>query len=168
PHSIELANRAAEGFVKVYYAAYDSKNRLADMPQFYRPSSSLVWNGTAFRGPDGLRDLLSRMPPTTHDVQSHDCQPVPNTSPPQLLVTVTGQVTHGKGPEGNPKHVRPKEIEGHPRVFHQTFMLVADPEAPVVKPGEVANNCARPWFCRFLFHLAFPSLCYCSNYPPAD
>ena len=59
--------------------------------------------------------------------------------PPSLLITVSGNVTHGLGPSGNPPDTPSRSIEGHPRVFSQTFILVPDPTAPLIKPGEVAK-----------------------------
>ena len=59
--------------------------------------------------------------------------------PPSLLITVSGNVTHGLGPSGNPPGTPARSIEGHPRVFSQTFILVPDPTAPPTKPGEVAK-----------------------------
>ena len=59
--------------------------------------------------------------------------------PPSLLITVSGTVTHGLGPSGNPPNIPARSIEGHPRVFSQTFILVPDPTAPLTKPGEVAK-----------------------------
>lgn len=127
------------------------------MPQFYRQASSLTWNGKAVQGADGLRQLMEKMPITKHEVQSFDCHPIPGspfrrlgpiifpyahilgTSPPSLLVTVSGNVTHGRGPSGNPPSTSSRNPEGHPRVFSQTFMLVPDSETPATKPGEVAK-----------------------------
>ncbi|THH16646.1 hypothetical protein EW146_g4028 [Bondarzewia mesenterica] len=60
------------------------------------------------------------------------------SQPPFLLVTVSGTVTHGGGPTANPTSAPPKTIEGHPRVFAQTFMLVPD-AAATTKVGEVAK-----------------------------
>lgn len=60
------------------------------------------------------------------------------SQPPSLLVTVSGTVIHGGGPSANPSNVPNKTIEGHPRVFAQTFMLVPDATA-VTKAGEVAK-----------------------------
>ncbi|KAG6919028.1 hypothetical protein DXG01_009738 [Tephrocybe rancida] len=138
-NDVEIATRAAENFTRIYYKAYDSNNRLNDLPQFYRQSSSLVWNGKPFQGATGIRELLEKMPVTKHDIQSFDCHPIPGTSPPSLLVSVSGSVTHGQGPSGNPAHTAPRTPEGHPRVFHQTFMLVPDSNTPATKPGELAK-----------------------------
>lgn len=97
------------------------------------------------------------MPITKHEVQSFDCHPIPGTpchfaltggthsstrlgtQPPSLLITVSGNVTHGRGPAGNPPSTPSRTIDGHPRVFSQTFMLVPDSDAPPTKPGEVAK-----------------------------
>ena len=141
--------------MRVYYSAYDSDTRATDVPKFYRHDSTLTWNGTALQGAEGMHQLLQGMPPTQHEMQSFDCHPVPGmwpvlkrangadrsigTSPPQLLITVSGNVTHGAGPTANPKGSNPKDPEGHPRVFCQTFMLVVDPTAPPSKPGEMAK-----------------------------
>jgi NTF2-related export protein 1/2 len=59
--------------------------------------------------------------------------------PPSLLITVSGNVTHGRGPAGNPPDTPTRCVEGHPRVFSQTFILVPDSTAPPTKPGEVAK-----------------------------
>jgi len=59
--------------------------------------------------------------------------------PPSLLITVSGTVVHGKGPGGNPTDAAPRTVEGHPRVFAQTFILVPDSNAPPTKPGELAK-----------------------------
>lgn len=61
------------------------------------------------------------------------------TSPPSLLITVSGSVTHGRGPAGNPPRTPSKVVDGHPRVFSQTFILVPDTAAAPSKPGEVAK-----------------------------
>ncbi len=64
---------------------------------------------------------------------------VSGNQPPSLLITVSGNVTHGRGPAGNPPDIPVRSVEGHPRVFSQTFILVPDPTAPPTKPGEVAK-----------------------------
>ncbi|KAJ7597436.1 hypothetical protein C8J56DRAFT_774009, partial [Mycena floridula] len=135
--SIEIASRAADNFVRLYYAAYDADTRLADLPAFYRPSSSLTWNGKPFEGTEGLSQLVTKMPPTKHEVQSFDCHPIPGTTPPSLLIQVSGSVTHGRGPASNPPSAPNKTVDGHPRVFSQTFMLQPDPTAPTKNAGEL-------------------------------
>ncbi|KAF8625183.1 hypothetical protein AX15_005492 [Amanita polypyramis BW_CC] len=139
PTDIEIATRAADHFTRIYYSAYDADTRLSDLPQFYRLSSSLTWNGKPFQGADGLRQLIENMPPTKHEVQSFDCHPIPDTNPPSLLLTVSGNVTHGRGPAGNPPNTPSRTLDGHPRVFSQTFLLTPDPATPATKPGQVAK-----------------------------
>ncbi|CAL1694634.1 unnamed protein product [Somion occarium] len=136
---IEIATRAADQFQRLYYATYDSSTRVDDLPKFYRASSAVVWNGTPYQGSDGVRDLLSRMPITRHEVQSFDCHPIPGSQPPSLLVTVSGTVIHGRGPQGNPASTSSKSVDGQPRVFSQTFMLVPDSSAAKTTAGEVAK-----------------------------
>jgi NTF2-related export protein 1/2 len=104
-----------------------------------------------------VKKLIQDMPSTKHEVQSYDCHPIPGlfavahsdrnaharyhtgSQPPSLLVTVSGNVTHGRGPAGNPVSTPVKSVDGQPRVFFQSFMLVPDPTAPIVKAGEVAK-----------------------------
>jgi len=134
---IEIATRAADQFTRLYYSAYDSPNRITNLPNFYRPTSAMTWNGNPFAGADGVKELISSMPSTKHEVQCFDCQPIPGNQPPHLIVTVSGIVTHGKiASNPNPK---PKNTEGQPRVFSQTFMLMPDSTAPPGKTGEVAK-----------------------------
>lgn len=154
-NSIEIATRAADQFTRLYYSAYDSPSRITDLPNFYRPTSAMTWNGNPFTGAEGVKDLISRMPSTKHDVQCFDCQPIPGAfpssasvftlskqvltgnQPPNLLVTVSGTVTHGRPPANtNPK---PRTIDGQPRIFSQTFMLTQDSTAAPGGAGEVAK-----------------------------
>ncbi|KAH8992450.1 NTF2-like protein [Lactarius hengduanensis] len=135
---IEIATRAADHFTRLYYSAYDSSTRVDDLPNFYRPNSAVSWNGNPYEGSQGVRDLIAIMPKTQHEVLSFDCHPIPGNQPPSLLITVSGNVTHGEGPSANPASTPKKNIEGFPRVFSQTFMLVPDTTAPP-KVGEVAK-----------------------------
>ncbi|TFK77456.1 NTF2-like protein [Pluteus cervinus] len=135
-NDIEIATRAADQFQRLYYNTYDSKTRLSELPKLYRPTSSLTWNGKPYQGVDGVQDLISQMPVSKHEVQSFDCHPIPGTSPPSLLVTVSGNVVHGRP---NPNQAKKRAIDEQPRVFHQTFMLVPDSAAPPTKAGEVGK-----------------------------
>lgn len=76
--SIEIAVQAGTSFVQLYYAAYDASNRAEDVPKFYRTHSAISWNGNPIQGPEGLSDLLKKLPATVHNVQSFDCHPVPS------------------------------------------------------------------------------------------
>jgi len=149
-NDIEIATRAADHFTRLYYSTYDSATRVDDLPNFYRPSSALTWNGNPFQGSDGVRKLISAMPVTKHDVQCFDCHPIPGSQPPNLLITVSGTVTHGRGPAGNPPATSNKSVDGQPRVFSQTFMLVPDPTAPPSKTGEVAKYYVNADAMRFV------------------
>ena len=77
PNSIEISTRAADHFTRLYYSAYDSSTRVDDLPNFYRPNSAVSWNGNPYEGAQGMRDLISKMPKTQHEVQSFDCHPIP-------------------------------------------------------------------------------------------
>jgi len=149
-NDIEIATRAADHFTRIYYTTYDSATRVDDLPKFYRPSSSLTWNGKPYQGSKGVKELIENMPVTKHEVQSFDCHPIPGSQPPSLLVTVSGNVQHGRGPAGNPAATPAKSVEGHSRVFCQTFMLVPDPTAPPTKTGEVAKYYVNADAMRFV------------------
>ncbi|KIP11666.1 hypothetical protein PHLGIDRAFT_27718 [Phlebiopsis gigantea 11061_1 CR5-6] len=149
-NDIEIAVRAADHFTRLYYKTYDSPTRVEDLPHFYRPTSALTWNGTPYQGEAGVRELLSKMPATTHEVQSFDCHPIPGSQPPSLMVTVSGTVIHGKGPAGNPASTPSKSLDGQPRVFSQTFMLAPDTAAPKTAPGEVAKYYVNADTMRFV------------------
>lgn len=75
--SIEIATRAADQFTRLYYSIYDSSTRVDALPNLYRPSSALTWNGEPFQGSEGVRKLMSAMPATKHEIQSFDCHPIP-------------------------------------------------------------------------------------------
>jgi NTF2-related export protein 1/2 len=77
-HSVEIANRGADEFLRVYYATYDSAQRAEGVTKFYRDTSCLTYNGTAVTGPTAIRELLERLPVTKHEVQSYDCHSIPS------------------------------------------------------------------------------------------
>lgn len=89
--SIEIATRAADHFTRLYYTTYDSATRIDDLPNFYRPTSALTWNGKPFEGVDGVRELVAGIPVTKHEVQSFDCHPIPGspTAPPSIVRPAT-------------------------------------------------------------------------------
>ncbi|KAF9819229.1 hypothetical protein IEO21_02268 [Rhodonia placenta] len=149
-NDIEIATRAADHFTRLYYSTYDSATRVDNLPNFYRPSSAMTWNGKPFQGSDGVRKLISAMPVTKHEVQCFDCHPIPGSQPPNLLITVSGTVTHGHRPTGNSASTSSKSVDSQPRVFSQTFMLVPDPTAPPSKTGEVAKYYVNADAMRFV------------------
>jgi NTF2-related export protein 1/2 len=75
---------------------------------------------------------------------------ITGSQPPSLLVTVSGNVQHGRGPAGNPAATPAKSVDGQSRVFSQTFMLVPDPTAPPTKTGEVAKYYVNADAMRFV------------------
>jgi len=125
---IDIATRGAEQFVELYYLAYDSEDRVESLPKFYRPKSSIVWNGNPIQGTEGVKRLIETMPRSKHEVQLHDCHPVPNSTPPSLHVVVAGTVVHGK-PAQQTHPTSSKTADEQPRVFHQTFILSPDTES---------------------------------------
>lgn len=80
----------------------------------------------------------------------HITDVISGSQPPSLLVSVSGTVVHGKGPSGNPAATPSKSVDGQPRVFSQTFMLVPDSNAPKVAPGEVAKYYVNADSVRFV------------------
>lgn len=90
--SVEIANRGADEFLRVYYATYDSAQRAEGVLKFYRETSHLTYNGTAVTGSEAIKSLLEQIPRSKHEVQSYDCHPIPCTrpcplSPYQIVVT---------------------------------------------------------------------------------
>ncbi|KAF9270688.1 NTF2-like protein [Marasmius fiardii PR-910] len=134
---IAIATRAADSFIKLYYTAYDSSTRLTDLPNFYRSTSSITWNGNPLQGSDGVKQLIEKMPPTKHEMLSFDCHPIPGSTPPSLLVNVSGSVIHGRQhpPPANQGRGNTRSVDGLSRIFSQIFMLVPDPNVPP-NPGE--------------------------------
>ena len=91
-----------------------------------------------------MKRLIEGMPRSKHEVQLHDCHPVPSESsnkfgkstgaykhqdstPPALHVVVAGTVTHGKAAQQT-HPTSSKAVDEQPRVFHQTFILSPDTE----------------------------------------
>jgi len=179
--------------VQLYYAAYDADSRAEDVPKFYRSHSAISWNGNPIQGPEGLADLLKKMPATGHNVQSFDCHPVPSklalyfdasqinswgtdTQGPSLLVTVSGMVQHGPPPPtwtnamGEKKdkpgiptglfgggtagtsnlHNYTRTVDGQPRVFSQTFVLMRDPDTAGAEPGKLGKYIIKADTLRFV------------------
>jgi len=87
-----------------------------------------------------VKEMVEKMPVTKHEIQSFDCHPIPGKNPPSLMVTVSGNVTHGRGVSGNPPQTsKERNPEGHPRVFAQTFLLVPDTEVAAAPPTQPAK-----------------------------
>jgi len=93
------------------------------LARFYRPTSTILWNGNAFLGGDAYAEFLSRFPATTHEVNSFDCHPVDSAmltgqpvpgEPPSMILIVSGSVRFGD--------------EREKRGFCESFLLKADGE----------------------------------------
>jgi hypothetical protein len=66
-----------------FYRVYDSSRH--ELFRFYREDSVLIWNGNAKKGLQTLRDFFQQLPPSTHNIQSIDCQPIAGAPPPLPL-----------------------------------------------------------------------------------
>ncbi|GJN87414.1 hypothetical protein Rhopal_000363-T1 [Rhodotorula paludigena] len=79
------------------------------------------------------------MPPSGHEVQAFDCHPISGSAngatPPSLVVTVTGQVTHGPNPTPAAGSISAKNFDGLARVFSQSFILVFAPTSAAPPPA---------------------------------
>ena len=87
---MEIANQAATAFIQLYYPTYDGSTRSEDVPKFYRPYSSISWNGNPITGPDALKDFLKGIPATSHEIQPYDCHPVPSAPYDFLAIAMYG------------------------------------------------------------------------------
>ncbi|KIJ54313.1 hypothetical protein M422DRAFT_25237 [Sphaerobolus stellatus SS14] len=128
---VEIANRGADEFLRVYYATYDSPKRSEGMVKFYRDTSHLTYNGTSVNGAAAIKALLDGIPMSKHEVQSYDCHPIPSTSPPALMITVSGLVTHAPNADSltaTPDTKNARNVDAQPRVFSQSFVLTKQEE----------------------------------------
>ncbi|KAG9007773.1 hypothetical protein FRB93_007164 [Tulasnella sp. JGI-2019a] len=129
---IEIANLGADNFLRLFYNAHDSTSALRReaVPKFYRPTSTVNWNGTTIIGAEGLAGFLAAQPLSKHQVSSYDCHAIPGSAsrgrPPSLLITVTGLVIHGPTVQSETVNINSKNFESAPRIFSQSFVLVPD------------------------------------------
>ncbi|SGY47351.1 BQ5605_C001g00525 [Microbotryum silenes-dioicae] len=152
--AIQAAAGVAEEFVKAYYSAQDldPTKRPEAVCKLYHPTARITWNGNPIPASD-LAAFATRLPVSKHEVQSFDCQPVAGAcvrgtgtfkthvlilrcypppagstsmGPPSLVLSVTGQVTHGTNPP-NTATPHSKDYDWLPRVFSQALILVWDP-----------------------------------------
>ncbi|KPV76354.1 uncharacterized protein RHOBADRAFT_13171, partial [Rhodotorula graminis WP1] len=144
------STRIADSFVTRYYAVQDLAplERAHAIHTLYAPGARISWNGNPIP-PTSLAEFAQSMPESSHDVQAFDCHPISasGASPPSLVVTVSGQVTHGPNPTPSSAAVTNKNFDHLPRVFSQSLILT--PSADPNNPGEagylVASDCFR--FC---------------------
>ena len=116
-----LTSVGAEQFTLLFYRNLDGPR--SQLRAFYRPTSTILWNGNAFIGGDAFTDFVMRFPPTSHEVHSFDCHPVdsgifsggPNLGEPlSMILVVSGSVRFGD--------------EREKRGFSESFLLKADGE----------------------------------------
>ncbi|EIW72915.1 hypothetical protein M231_00171 [Tremella mesenterica] len=129
--AIEASTHGAIAFCQVYYETYDEPlRRVSEIPLLYHPGAKLIWNGNLV--PTTSTELtawLEAFPYSRHDLQTLDCHPAESptpTSPPDLIVNVTGSVF--SGPASFPLHGTSGANQPNPdkaRKFHQMFMLRA-------------------------------------------
>ncbi|GAA5967324.1 hypothetical protein JCM11641_000512 [Rhodosporidiobolus odoratus] len=119
----------AESFVTKYYAAQDldPSARPPSVQPLYAPTARVTWNGNPISYAD-LPAFVQQMPKSSHEVQSFDCHPISgsatDSTPPSLVVTVSGQVSHGSNPTPSAGSISSKNFDNLPRVFSQSFILV--------------------------------------------
>ncbi|KAG5439640.1 hypothetical protein PCK2_000774 [Pneumocystis canis] len=98
--------------------------------QFYRPFSTILWNGNAFTGVS-YAEFVKKLPNTCHEVQDFDCHPMTSSMNEHgacsIVLVVSGSVRYGH--------------ESQPRGFSDTFILKSDLE----KQGTyyIASHCFR-------------------------
>ncbi|GAA5821277.1 hypothetical protein JCM11251_004549 [Rhodosporidiobolus azoricus] len=126
----------AEHFTTRYYAAQDldPSARPPAIQTLYAPTARISWNGNPIAYSD-LPAFVQQMPKSSHEVQAFDCHPISGSAngaaPPSLVVTVSGQVSHGSSPTPSAGSISAKNFDNLPRVFSQSFILVftGDPTA---------------------------------------
>ncbi|KAF8314023.1 NTF2-like protein [Clavulina sp. PMI_390] len=140
---VQIANRGAESFLRLYYNAYDSTTRAETISKFYRDTSTFSWNGTAIVGVEKIKEFMAKLPISKHEMQSWDCHSLQGFgnaaagTPPSLHILVTGTVTHGKDMD-----VNARQLANLPRTFSQTFVLI--PETPPPVPAGQPAPAAEP------------------------
>ncbi|KAG8439615.1 hypothetical protein GDO86_005699 [Hymenochirus boettgeri] len=71
---VDLACRAAEEFVNLYYETIDKRRR--QLTKLYMDSATLVWNGNPVSGQNSLIEFFEMLPSSEFQVNMIDCQPV--------------------------------------------------------------------------------------------
>eukprot|EP01134_Creolimax_fragrantissima_P002399 CFRG2399T1 len=105
---------AGEGFVKVYYKAFDVERH--KLSNYFHEDASLIWNGTPIQGRKQIQEFLNdNIPSTRHKIISVDSQAAPATTGVEgtALVTVSGVVKY--------------QTEDVELPFGETFIMVPKP-----------------------------------------
>ncbi|KAJ6657415.1 hypothetical protein lerEdw1_002474 [Lerista edwardsae] len=108
---VDQACRAAEEFANIYYETMDKRRRV--LSRLYLDKATLVWNGNAVSGQEGLVEFFEMLPSSEFQVSNFDCQPVHEQATLNqitVLVVTCGTVKF----EGSKQ-----------RYFNQNFLLTA-------------------------------------------
>ncbi|XP_032832752.1 NTF2-related export protein 2 [Petromyzon marinus] len=125
---VDQACRAAEEFVCIYYETIDKRRHV--LTKLYLETATLVWNGTAVTGLEGLAKFFEQLPSSEHQPTMLDCQPVPEAASQgrtTVLVVTSGTVKF----DGNRQ-----------RYFSQNFLLTAQGTGAGTV-WKVASDCFR-------------------------
>ncbi|KAM4696860.1 NTF2-related export protein 2 [Rhinophrynus dorsalis] len=126
--NVDLACRAAEEFVNLYYDTIDKRRR--QLTKLYMDTATLVWNGNSVSGQAALIEFFDMLPTSNFQINMFDCQPVHEQA-------TQGQKTVQVFAHGSVK------FEGNKnRYFTQMFLLTlhATPSSSVWK---IASDCFR-------------------------
>ncbi|XP_008851183.1 NTF2-related export protein 2 [Nannospalax galili] len=125
---VDQACRAAEEFVNIYYETMDKRRHA--ITRLYLDKASLIWNGNAVTGMEGLKKFFDMLPSSEFQVNILDCQPVheqATQAQTTILVVTSGTVKF----DGNKQHF-----------FNQNFLLTAQ-STPNSTVWKIASDCFR-------------------------
>ncbi|XP_053555122.1 NTF2-related export protein 2 isoform X2 [Bombina bombina] len=125
---VDLACRAAEEFVTLYYETIDKRRR--QLIKLYMDTATLVWNGNPISGQNDLIEFFEMLPSSEFHVNMLDCHPVHDQATQgQKTVLV---VTHGSVKfEGNKQ-----------QYFNQQFLLTLH-VMPANSVWKIVSDCFR-------------------------
>ncbi|XP_063287054.1 NTF2-related export protein 2 [Pelobates fuscus] len=125
---VNLACRAADEFVNLYYETIDKRRR--QLTKLYMDTATMVWNGNAISGQAALVEFFEMLPSSEYQVSMFDCQPVcEQATQGQKTVLV---VAHGS-----------VKFEGNkPHYFNQNFLLSLHATA-TSNVWKIASDCFR-------------------------
>ncbi|EPX73973.1 mRNA export receptor Nxt1 [Schizosaccharomyces octosporus yFS286] len=85
---MEFTTQSAQNFALRYYVCLE--NGRDKLPEFYRPSSLISWNGRPMQSAD-LLSMIANFPPTKTKVDDYDCQSIMGSIA-NLLLMVSGSI----------------------------------------------------------------------------
>eukprot|EP00128_Syssomonas_multiformis_P004567 Colp12_sorted_trinity150504_noHs@25844 len=91
---IDATARGGEQFVDLFYKYYDSQRQI--LQRLYKDDALLIWNGNPSAGVDAIKLFFEVLPPSKHQIQAVDCQPIifnGDRSVISILVNVVGEVS---------------------------------------------------------------------------